>query len=121
MVVGPDYFKRFVKNADGTRVRFKTSKEVNEYMNKMIDVDKWMRDVKFYVKEVDAELIADKKLVFGIETKIFWTYTEEARQFSVVVGLVFILKLFNSYLEMLAYFDMQPRIPSSDECMYICR
>ena len=56
-------------------------------MNRMIDVDTWMRDVKLYVKQVDLEMISDKKLVFGIKTKIFWTYTEEGRQFSVVVSM----------------------------------
>ena len=73
-------------------MKFKTSKEVNDYMNRMIDVDKWITDVKSYVQGVDPELIVDKKLIFGIETKIFWTYTSDARLFSVMVSIGVILK-----------------------------
>ena len=87
-ILGPDYFKRFVKNDDGTRVKFKTSKEVNEFMNQMIDVDKWIGEVKSYIKAVDSDFIADRRLVFGIETKVFLTYTEEVRQFAVMVWLL---------------------------------
>ena len=86
-LLGPDYFKRFVKNADGTRVKFRTSYEVNNYMNAMRDVDKWMRDVKCYIQAIDADLICDRKLIFGIETKIFLTYTEPSRQMAVMVGI----------------------------------
>ena len=84
-LVGPDYFKRFVKNSDGTRVRFKTSYQVNQYMNQMRHVDQWMRDLKLYIKGVEPELIADRKLIFGIETRIFLTNTEPTRQFCVMV------------------------------------
>ena len=56
-------------------------------MNAMRDVNKWMRDVKCYIQAIDADLICDQKLIFGIETKIFLTYTEPSRQMAVMVGI----------------------------------
>ena len=67
---------------------------MNVYMNRMIGVDKWMGEIKMYVHAVNPEMISDRKLVFGIETKIFLTYTEPARQLTVMVGIILNLNIF---------------------------
>ena len=91
--LGNEYFKRFSKNSDGSKVLFWTSKRVNEYMEEMQDVSKWMAKLKYYVKAIEEDLIADKKLVFVIESQIFLTYTEPAREISVMVGIFFYIQM----------------------------
>ena len=51
----------------------------------MCNVEKWVRDVKNYVRNVDEDMINDRRLIFGIDTKIFFTYTEPPRQITVLV------------------------------------
>ena len=84
---GPDYFKRFCLNPDGSTIDFMTSAEVNKFLTSDIDVDKFIAELKNYVLDVNDKLFCDKKMVFIIESQTFRTNTEEPRKVSVLVSI----------------------------------
>ena len=58
---------------------------MNEYLNHRCEVDEWIREVQEYVRIADEQMMCAKCMVFGIEAKVFRTYSTPARQITVMV------------------------------------
>ena len=71
---------------DGWPIEMKSGAEVNSFMDRSIDQDEWILHVKQYVKDKQAELIRDKKLIFVIESQCFRTPSNPTRDVSVIVS-----------------------------------
>ena len=61
--------------------------EVESFLNRPIDVETWMSQVKSHVVSVNTGLISGKKKVFIVEVQAFKTNTTPSRQISVVVSV----------------------------------
>ena len=55
-------------------------------MARDIYIDQWILNVKKYIMDKDETLIADKKLVFIIESQRFRTVTNPSRSVTVMVS-----------------------------------
>ena len=63
---------RVAKYPDGCKATLLLPKEVENTMDKLIDLNKWISDVKEYVKEFnDGELMESRDIIFAIECQTF--------------------------------------------------
>ena len=81
------FFDQFERNEDGSCVKFLPPSLVREFMNRKIEPDKWMKHVKTYLTNAQGHLVASKRLIFRIDCQQFITYTDPARQLTVMVSV----------------------------------
>ena len=87
LLVGRHYLEKYCHDKNDLRIRTQLMKpeHVQNFENAEVTIPKWIGRVKNYVMQVVPELVADKRMVFMMETQIFFTYTTPSRQLCVVV------------------------------------
>ena len=78
---------KFQQNEDGTVVQFMHPNMVEDFMSRNVDVNTWIQEVKSYVFEANGNLIADRKLIYTMESQTFKTNTDPARRVTVIVSV----------------------------------
>ena len=63
-----------------------TADNVKSFQEQEITIPQWIGKVKTYLMNIQGHLIEKKSMVIMIESQIFLTYTQPARQVSLIVS-----------------------------------